>query len=289
MVKRHLKLKMMDQGLEPGEQKYATLKNIVTYDKDMDEDVFSIAEKANVKIYTYDEVMMEGERSLFDFVVQEPHEDDVFTISYTSGTTGNPKGVKVTHKALIYWEVIVHMNPNSFKDDGTMLSYLPAAHIYEQCNLCGCLNQRRSIAFYGGDPMKLISEDVPLVKPSFLPMVPRILTRLYTSIKAKFAATTGCKKVLIDMALNAKLRNLRETGAVTHPCYDALVFNKVKAILGGNVKLMCSASAPIAPEILDFLKVVFCCDIVEAYGLTETVGGLITKMGDPVNGHVGGP
>lgn len=54
MVKRHLKLKMMDQGLEPGEQKYATLKNIVTYDKDMDEDVFSIAEKANVKIYTYD-------------------------------------------------------------------------------------------------------------------------------------------------------------------------------------------------------------------------------------------
>lgn len=137
--------------------------------------------------------------------------------------------------------------------------------------------------------MKLIAEDVPIVKPSWLPMVPRILTRLYGAVKAKFEATTGCKRCLIDMAVAAKLKNLKETGAVTHPCYDALVFNKVKQILGGNVRVMATASAPISPDILDFLKVVFCCDIIEAYGLTETVGGLATHVGDPVTGHVGGP
>lgn len=240
-------------------------------------------------IYTYDQVMMEGERSLSDFVFQEPVEDDVMTISYTSGTTGNPKGVKITHKAMIYYLLVSRMGvPNPMGESDSMLSFLPAAHIYEQINLANAMSSGAGMAFYGGDPMKLISEDVPLVKPSVLPMVPRILTRLYGVIKAKFDAETGCKKCLIDMALNTKLKNLRETGAVTHPCYDALIFNKVKKILGGNVRTMYTASAPISPEILDFLKVVFCCEIFEAYGLTETVGGLATKRGDLINGHVGG-
>lgn len=137
--------------------------------------------------------------------------------------------------------------------------------------------------------MKLIAEDVPYVKPTILPMVPRILTRLYQAIKSKFDEATGCKKCLLDKALNAKLKNLRETGAVTHPCYDYLIFNKIKKILGGNVRVMATGSAPISPDILDFLKVVFCCDIIEGYGLTETTAGLATKKGDPVTGHVGGP
>jgi len=137
--------------------------------------------------------------------------------------------------------------------------------------------------------MKLLAEDIPMTKPSILPMVPRILTRLYQVVKAKLNSATGCKKCLIDMALKAKLKNLRETGSVTHPCYDALIFNKIKMMLGGKVKFIFSASAPIAPEILDFLKVVFCCNIIEAYGLTETFGGFATKPEDAVMGHVGGP
>jgi long-chain acyl-CoA synthetase len=69
-----------------------------------------------------------------------------------------------------------------------------------------------------------------------------------------------------------------------------LVFNKIRAILGGQVRNMVTASAPIDLEVLDFLKVCFCCPILEAYGLTEVSGGATaTKAIDPNTGHVGGP
>jgi long-chain acyl-CoA synthetase len=61
-------------------------------------------------------------------------------------------------------------------------------------------------------------------------------------------------------------------------------------MLGGRIRLMASGSAPISGEVLDFLKICFCCEISEAYGMTESSGGsTITYYGDTVTGHVGGP
>ena len=88
----------------------------------------------------------------------------------------------------------------------------------------------------------------------------------------------------------AKLANLRASASYSSACYDKLVFSKVTAILGGNVRMMISASAPINGEVLELLKMVFCCPVLEAYGMSETCGATtITKPDDPVIGHVGGP
>ena len=77
---------------------------------------------------------------------------------------------------------------------------------------------------------------------------------------------------------------------MTHSFYDWLVFDKIKKILGGRVKMMVTGSAPISKDVLDFLKVCFCCPISEGYGMTETTGGsAVTTFEDPLSGHVGGP
>ena len=69
-----------------------------------------------------------------------------------------------------------------------------------------------------------------------------------------------------------------------------MIFNKMKYILGGKVRVMITGSAPISSDVLDFLKVCFSCPIIEGYGLTETCGSsTMTYMNDPHSGHVGGP
>lgn len=120
--------------------------------------------------------------------------------------------------------------------------------------------------------------------------MPRLYNKIYSALKNTFDSATGCKKWLIDKALAAKTQNLNETGAVTHCCWDGIVFKKAKQILGGRVRNMVSASAPIDKDVLDFLKICFCCQISEAYGLTESSGAsTVTAVDDKLTGHVGGP
>lgn len=73
----------------------------------------------------------------------------------------------------------------------------------------------------------------------------------------------GVKGALLQRAIDAKSRNLKETGSTSHFLWDRLVFAKIRALLGGNVRVLTSGSAPIAAEVLDFLKIAFACDVME--------------------------
>jgi long-chain acyl-CoA synthetase len=70
----------------------------------------------------------------------------------------------------------------------------------------------------------------------------------------------------MDYAIKVKLENLETTAATTHRLYDFLIFNKFKAVLGGRMRMMVTGSAPISKEVLEFLKIAFCCQIHEGYG-----------------------
>jgi long-chain acyl-CoA synthetase len=114
-------------------------------------------------------------------------------------------------------------------------------------------------------------EDFQALKPNVIPSVPRLLNRIYQAISANLNAP-GLKGALLRRGLAAKLERLKQTGDHTHPFWDKLVFNKVRAIIGGKVELIGCGGAPLNPEIMDFLRVTLVCDVIQGYGMTENCG-----------------
>ena len=218
----------------------------------------------------------------------EADKNDVYIFSYTSGTTGDSKGVKLTHNNIL-------SNSRSMQNrlptvpGETMISYLPYTHSFEQALFGFTVINALRIGFYTGDPLRLV-DDVGVLAPQLFPSVPRLYNRIYSKLKARLEGFTGCKKWLADKAVNAKTANYNANGRITHGCYDALVFKKMKALLGGRVRAMVTGSAPIDKAVIDFLKICFCCPIVEGYGLTESsAASCVMDLEDTVTGHVGGP
>lgn len=214
--------------------------------------------------------------------------DDFYMFSYTSGTTGDSKGVMLTHDNILSQAACAMRRTNLERGD-CYISYLPYPHSYEQILTASTLMCRGRVGYYQGDPLKIV-EDCALLQPAFFPSVPRLYNRIYGKIMDGVGQATGCKKWLVNKAINSKREALAANGAVTSGCWDGLVFKKMAKLLGGKVKLMTTGSAPIDKTVLDFLKICFSCPIVEGYGLTETAtGGATTALTDKVTGHVGGP
>jgi long-chain acyl-CoA synthetase len=105
-------------------------------------------------------------------------------ISYTSGTTGDPKGVKLRHIMVIAAVAAGQLRNGTepFSEKDTYISYLPAAHSFEQCIFGMALAYGVRVGFFGGDILKMISHDIPSLKPTFFPSVPRLYNRIYGKI-----------------------------------------------------------------------------------------------------------
>lgn len=235
--------------------------------------------------YLYD-LITKGESSHTQ--LHDPDRDDLFTICYTSGTTGTPKGVMLTHRNMIAEMAAAYKSDASIGENDVHLSYLPLAHIMERLIFCGLMTFGGRIGFYQGDVLKL-KDDLMELRPTVFASVPRLYSKLYDRIQSGLAEAKGLKKKLAMKAINTKLANLHSTGSYKHCLYDALVFKKMKAALGGRVRMCITGSAPISKEVIDFLKIAFCCPIYEGYGQTETTGGsCVTKADDKESGHVGG-
>ena len=174
-------------------------------------------------------------------------------------------------------------------EEDSYISYLPAAHSFEQCIFAmSCITGLKA-GFFAGNVLKL-TDDIGVLKPTLFPSVPRLYNRIYGKILDGTKAATGIKGWLVNKAIDSKLANLRAGHGLTHGFYDKVVFKKMKAILGGNVKVMITGSAPISGEVLEFLKICFCAPITEGYGMTETMAGsCLTFHDDPQTGVVGGP
>ncbi|CAI5963772.1 unnamed protein product, partial [Closterium sp. NIES-64] len=185
-------------------------------------------------------------------------------------TTGEPKGVLLTHRALLAAiagnKDFVAYNNINFGEDEMYLSYLPLAHIFDRSAEELITYFGGAIGFWRGD-VKLLTEDIAELRPTFFCGVPRIFDRIYAGVKAKVEAAGGISKFLFDLAYSRKQARIRAGVALQFaaPISDAIVFNKIKARLGGRVKAICSGAAPLAPHVEEFLKITMCCPVVQGY------------------------
>jgi long-chain acyl-CoA synthetase len=202
-------------------------------------------------------------------------EDDLLTFIYTSGTTGPPKGCMILNRN--YYDMVGRIDEieHFFLPTDVLLLYLPLAHNFGRLmHLLGA-HLGYTVAFLP-DPRR-IGDVMPVVRPTVLPTVPRVLEKVHTAVSANFAAATGGKRRLIDWALDvgeevSALRQRQEplpAGlAFKHRLADRLVYSKVKARLGGRLRAAISGGAPLAKEIGEFFHVLDIL-ILEGYGQTE--------------------
>ncbi|MDP9491453.1 MAG: long-chain fatty acid--CoA ligase [Actinomycetota bacterium] len=220
-------------------------------------------------------------------------EDDLFTYIYTSGTTGPPKGCMIKHRNYYSMVAAVDDVPKFIGTDDLILLYLPLAHNFGRClhllaGYVGC-----TLAFCP-DPTQ-VGEFAVQVKPTVLPSVPRVFEKVHTAVQTSFDEATGLKRRLIDWALRVgkRVSELEQAGkpvpaglAAQHRIADRLVYSKVKAKLGGRLRLPISGGAPLAKEIAEFFHTIDIL-ICEGYGQTECTTASNVNMPMPAGFRFG--
>ncbi|BFZ61023.1 medium-chain fatty acid-CoA ligase faa2 [Saitoella coloradoensis] len=218
-----------------------------------------------------------------------PSTSDISTINYTSGTTGMPKGVVLTHTNARAGVTGCELAIGASTTSDIMISYLPLAHIYQRNNEALAFTRGSAVGYFHGNILELI-DDIQELKPTIFCSVPRLLSRIGAAIKAGTVEAPGLKGAISRRALAAKLAQMEAGGSNLHPVWDVLWSRKIKNVLGGRVRLVVTGSAPIARDLLQFLRAALACDVVEGYGLTESMAGAVVGLpGDCKPGHVGPP
>jgi len=246
------------------------------------------AKNRGIDIIKFDEVEKMGASKSLPEVPPSP--SDLCTICYTSGTTGNPKGVMLSHENVVAGvsAVILQLGDHKPTSSDTMISFLPLAHMLERCCENGMYLVGGCVGFYSGDITRL-SDDMKALRPTVMPAVPRLLNRIYDKVMSE--ANSSCiKKILLNMALSSKHKEIKRGIVRKNSFWDKTVFRKVQEGMGGHLRLMVVGSAPLAGNVLTFARCSLGCLIVEGYGQTECCAPVtLSVQGDHVPEHVGPP
>jgi len=237
---------------------------------------------------TMSELEKIGEKNPVKSIYPDPEE--VAVLVYTSGTTGDPKGVLLMH---MNWTSNHHARVKAYPGYGEndrSLSLLPWAHCFGLGELHTFTGLGASMGFM--ENTNTVISDMAKIRPTMLIAVPRIFNRVYDTITTKVNDEGGIKKKLFDAGVDAakKKRLLAEQGKsnfmvnLKFKIIDKIVFQKIRDLFGGRLRAVMTGSAAMNPDISHFFHDIG-IPLYDAYGMTETVPGI--TMNGPTRFRIG--
>jgi long-chain acyl-CoA synthetase len=246
----------------------------------------------DVKIIQFQSVVTLGASSTVQDVPPGPQ--DTAIIMYTSGSTGTPKGVILAHENLITTSTSI-MFLEDFRQD-IYIAYLPLAHVLELLSECTMMMFGVPVGYSSPNTMTDVSTmvqkgykgDASVLEPTMMCVVPLILERIYKNVLDKVNAKGKNFQKVFDFCYRYKLYWYH--AQIPTPIIDRLIFNKIKALLGGKMRFVITGSAPLSPQTHEFLRVCLGVTLVQGYTMTETTcTGTCMDPEDNSIGRVGPP
>jgi len=224
--------------------------------------------------HTFSDLVEEGKKidrnepSIFGTLIYQIQPKNLATIVYTSGTSGLPKGVELTHKNLIYQIHATSLKYHFDRETDVAFSFLPLAHIFERMVMYFYLS--RELTVYFADDVKYVGVLLKEINPTVMTVVPRLLEKVFFKMQLKAMQGSLIKKGLATLAFHrASTKDPTDKENLLDNILDVLVYKKLRLALGENMRMMISGGAALSDKLYRFYLNIG-IPLYQGYGQTET-------------------